>query len=75
MSETTTVWMSHFDYIERMAPGFRSVAHTDNCPVAACEDVSRNLYAIQFHPEVLHTAEGSKMLHNFVRNICGCAGT
>ena len=75
VSETTTVWMSHFDYIERMAPGFRSVAHTDNCPVAACEDVSRNLYAIQFHPEVLHTAEGSKMLHNFVRNICGCAGT
>lgn len=71
----TVVWMSHFDYISEMAPGFKSVAHTTDCPVAACEDVSRLLYAIQFHPEVLHTAEGTKILYNFVRNICGCAGT
>ena len=67
-------WMSHFDYISQMAPGFRSVATTAHCPVAACEDVSRNLYAIQFHPEVLHTEEGTKMLRNFVMNICKCAG-
>ena len=73
--ETTTVWMSHFDYISQMADGFRAVAHTDNCPVAAAENVEAGLYAIQFHPEVLHSVEGSKMLHNFVRNICGCAGT
>jgi len=74
VSEHTTCWMSHFDYIAQMAPGFRAVAKTANCPVAACENVERNLYAIQFHPEVLHTPEGSKMLYNFVRNICGCSG-
>ena len=71
----TVCWMSHFDYISKLAPGFRSVAHTLNCPVAAAECVEKQLYAIQFHPEVLHTPEGSKMLFNFVRNICGCTGT
>ena len=70
----TVCWMSHFDYIARMAPGFRAVAHTANCPVAAAEWEERGLYAIQFHPEVLHTAEGSRMLYNFVRHICGCVG-
>ena len=72
---STICWMSHFDYISKLAPGFTAVAHTDNCPVAAAQDLSRKLFAIQFHPEVLHTVEGSRMLHNFVRNICGCAGT
>ena len=70
----TTCWMSHFDYISRLAPGFMSIAHTANCPVAAAENPAKKLYAIQFHPEVLHTPEGSKMLYNFVRGICGCAG-
>ena len=74
-TNTTICWMSHFDYISKAAPGFRIVAHTADCPVAAAEDANRKLYAIQFHPEVLHTVEGSKMLHNFVRGICGCAGT
>lgn len=74
VSADTICWMSHFDYIAEMAPGFRVIAVTDNCPVAAAECVERNLYAIQFHPEVLHTVEGSKMLYNFVRNICGCNG-
>ena len=60
VSANTIVWMSHFDYISKMADGFTSVAHTADCPVAACEDTSRDLYAIQFHPEVLHTAEGTK---------------
>lgn len=72
---STICWMSHFDYISQLAPGFESVAHTDNCPVAAAQDKSRDLYAIQFHPEVLHTLEGSKMLYNYVRGVCGCAGT
>ena len=71
----TVCWMSHFDYISKLAPGFKSIAHTLNCPVAAAECAEKKLYAIQFHPEVLHTPEGSKMLFNFVRNICGCAGT
>ena len=74
-SEKSTCWMSHFDYISRTAPGFKTVAHTDDCPVAAAEDSSRRLYAIQFHPEVLHTTEGTQMIRNFVRDICGCAGT
>ena len=74
-SEKSTCWMSHFDYISRTAPGFKVVAHTDDCPVAAAEDANRRLYAIQFHPEVLHTTEGTQMIRNFVRDICGCAGT
>jgi len=74
VSEDTICWMSHFDYISKLAPGFRVVATTDNCPVAAAECAEKGLYAIQFHPEVLHTTEGSKMLYNFVRNICGCKG-
>ena len=73
--ETSVVWMSHFDYISKLAPGFTSVAHTDNCPVAAAENGEKNLYAIQFHPEVLHTQYGKEILFNFVRNICGCEGT
>ena len=70
----TICWMSHFDYIAEMAPGFRAVAATANCPVAAAECKEKNLYLIQFHPEVLHTVEGSRMLYNFVRNVCGCCG-
>ena len=67
-------WMSHNDYIEQAAPGFKITAHTVNCPVAAAENEEKGLYAVQFHPEVLHTAEGKKMLHNFVYNVCGCTG-
>lgn len=74
VSADTICWMSHFDYIAEMAPGFKSIAATANCPVAATECAEQKLYAIQFHPEVLHTLEGSKMLYNFVRNICGCSG-
>lgn len=65
-------WMSHFDYISKTAPGFEVVATTPDCPVAACQNVEKDLYAIQFHPEVLHTEEGTKMLSNFVLNVCHC---
>ena len=75
VSRTTICWMSHFDYISKIAPGFAVTAHTADCPVAAAEDMGRRLFAIQFHPEVLHTDEGTKMLYNFVRGVCGCAGT
>ena len=75
VNETTICWMSHFDYISKAAPDFRIIAHTADCPVAAAENQESNLYAIQFHPEVLHTQEGTKMLYNFVRNVCGCSGT
>lgn len=73
--EKEICWMSHFDRIAETAPGFRVTAHTADCPIAAAEDAGRNLYAIQFHPEVLHTEHGKEMLYNFVRNVCGCAGT
>ena len=75
VKETTICWMSHFDYISNIAPEFEIIAHTVDCPVAAAQCLEKNLYAIQFHPEVLHTEEGTKMLYNFVRGICGCAGT
>ena len=71
---STVCWMSHNDYIEQAAPGFKITAHTVNCPVAAAENEEKGLYAVQFHPAVLHTAEGKKMLHNFVYNVCGCTG-
>ena len=67
-------WMSHFDYISKVAPGFRIVAHTADCPVAAAQNESKNLYAIQFHPEVLHTLEGTRMLENYVKGVCSCSG-
>ena len=75
VSEKTICWMSHFDYISKVADEFDIVATTSDCPVAAAQNKEKNLYAIQFHPEVLHTQEGTKMLYNFVRNVCGCAGT
>ncbi len=74
VSEDTVCWMSHFDYISKVAPGFDICATTADCPVAAAENPEKKLYAIQFHPEVLHTMEGTKMLSNFVYNVCHCAG-
>lgn len=74
VSEDTVCWMSHFDYISKVAPGFDICATTSDCPVAAAENSEKKLYAIQFHPEVLHTVEGTKMLSNFVYNVCHCAG-
>ena len=75
VSRTTVCWMSHNDFISKTAPGFKVTAHTADCPVATAEDSEKKLFAIQFHPEVLHTKEGTKMLYNFVRGVCGCAGT
>ncbi|MGN1266707.1 MAG: glutamine-hydrolyzing GMP synthase, partial [Dorea sp.] len=74
VSPKTVCWMSHFDYISKIAPGFEITAHTADCPVAAAENAQAGLYAIQYHPEVLHTVEGTKMLSNFVLEVCGCAG-
>lgn len=70
----TICWMSHTDYISKAAPGFEVVAHTADCPVAAAECAVKQLYAIQFHPEVLHTVRGKEILYNYVRVICGCRG-
>ena len=74
---STVVWMSHGDRIERMPPGFRSIAHTANSPIAAMkrDDHKGRIYCLQFHPEVVHTPEGTTLLRNFVYNICGCKPT
>ena len=74
VSEKTICWMSHTDYIEKAPDNFRITAHTPVCPVAAMENPEKNLYAVQFHPEVMHTQEGKQMLSNFVYNVCGCSG-
>ena len=66
--------MSHTDYIEKAPEGFKIVATTPVCPVAAMECEEKKLYAVQFHPEVMHTQEGNKMLSNFLFNACECAG-
>ena len=71
---TTTTWMSHTDYIKTAPAGFKVIGHTDNCPVAAMECPEKNLYSVQFHPEVMHSVEGQKMLHNFLFNVCKCSG-
>lgn len=74
VSGKTNCWMSHTDYIATAPEGFTVTAHTPVCPVAAMENPSRKLYATQFHPEVVHTKEGQKMLSNFVYHVCGCKG-
>lgn len=74
VEEKTICWMSHTDYIAKAPEGFQVVATTPVCPVAAMECPEKKLYATQFHPEVMHTVEGMKMLSNFVYKVCGCSG-
>ena len=70
----TIMWMSHTDYIETLPSGFKVTAHTPVCPVAAMENPTAGFYATQFHPEVMHSVEGFKILQNFVLKVCGCKG-
>lgn len=70
----TTVWMSHTDYVSQPPAGFTITAHTPVCPVAGMENKEKGLYAVQFHPEVMHSEEGMKMLQSFVYEVCGCIG-
>jgi GMP synthase (glutamine-hydrolysing) len=74
VSRETVCWMSHTDYIAKLPEGFRVTATTESCPVAGLECPEKNLYAVQFHPEVVHTVEGTKMFHDFVYDVCGCSG-
>ena len=74
ISDKTICWMSHTDYIAKAPENFKVIAHTPVCPVAAMECPEKKLYATQFHPEVMHTQEGVKMLSNFIYKVCGCSG-
>lgn len=69
-----TTWMSHIDYVKELPEGFRTVASTDSCPVAAMENRDKNIYAIQFHAEVNHTENGHDMIDNFLKKVCGAKG-
>ncbi|MCR5515525.1 MAG: glutamine-hydrolyzing GMP synthase [Lachnospira sp.] len=74
VSPKTITWMSHTDYIAKAPEGFKVIGHTPNCPVAAMENEAKKLYAVQFHPEVMHSVEGQKMIRNFLYNVCECSG-
>ena len=68
---TSICWMSHGVEVERLSPGFRAIAHTAGCAYAAIENAEKKLYGVQFHPEVVHTEYGTKILENFLYGICG----
>ena len=68
-----SVWMSHGDQVAVLPPGFESVAHSWNTPVAAMEDRRKRLYGLQFHPEVVHTPRGIEILRNFLFGVCQCS--
>ncbi|MEA1015900.1 glutamine-hydrolyzing GMP synthase [Sphingosinicella sp. LY1275] len=72
--EKHQVWMSHGDKVESIPPGFKIVAQSDGAPFAATADEARRFYGVQFHPEVVHTPDGAKLISNFVRHVCGLAG-
>jgi GMP synthase (glutamine-hydrolysing) len=70
----TTCWMSHTYHVSKPPAGFVATASTNTCAIAAMANDAQKLYAVQFHPEVLHTPQGTKMLHNFLYTICQCKG-
>ena len=70
LEKCETVWMSHGDYLEKMPKGFSPIAKTENAPIAAIENAEKNIYGIQFHPEVVHTPKGKVVLKNFVIGVC-----
>lgn len=72
--EKSTVWMSHTDYIATPPKGYEIIATTNDCPCASMQNVEKNIYAVQFHPEVTHSEFGNQMLYNFVYDVCHCTG-
>ncbi|MEE8452044.1 MAG: glutamine-hydrolyzing GMP synthase, partial [Thermoguttaceae bacterium] len=75
VSETTQVWMSHGDQVASVSDDFLPLAATETCPIAAVKHKELPIYGLQFHPEVTHTPEGSRILGNFLANVCKCRGT
>ena len=73
VDKKTIVWMSHTDYVSKTPAGFKITASSNTCPVAAMENEEKKIYAVQYHPEVMHSVLGMTMLKNFVTNICKCS--
>lgn len=73
--ESPQVWMSHGDSLKSLPENFEIIAHSENSPICAIQNIEKKIYGVQFHPEVHHTTDGKKILENFVRNICGCSET
>ncbi len=74
VKKESVVWMSHGDYLESSPDGFNVIAVSDHSPICAMSDEDKKIYGLQFHPEVMHTEEGKKIIHNFLFNICRCKG-
>jgi GMP synthase (glutamine-hydrolysing) len=72
LGEKEKVWMSHGDTVYSLPAEFEQLAHTESCPVAAFRHKTKPIYGLQWHPEVIHTANGARMLHNFIFHVCGC---
>ena len=70
--DNSVCWMSHTDYLSSLPANYEIVAHTEKCPIAAFEDTKKNIYGLQFHPEVTHTVHGMAMIRSFVLDVCGC---
>lgn len=75
ISNKSQVWMSHGDSVSALAPGFEIISSTDNCPITAVENLDKKFYGVQFHPEVVHSVEGTQLLENFVIEVCECEKT
>ncbi len=74
VSKNSTVWMSHGDYLTRLPDHFKVIAESDHSPICAISNEEENIYGVQFHPEVMHTQEGTKIIRNFLYNVCRCKG-
>lgn len=72
LSDKEKVWMSHGDTVCALPSEYESLAHTENCPIAAFRHKTKPIYGLQWHPEVIHTDNGSRMLHNFIFKVCKC---
>lgn len=74
LNGSTTVWMSHGDALSQIPVGFEPIAHTDNAPICAIRNPAKKIYGVQFHPEVVHTPDGKKILSNFLFRVCSASG-
>ena len=74
VEDASIVWMSHGDYLSELPRGFKIVGESDHSPICAISNQSRKIYGLQFHPEVVHTEKGEKIINNFLFDICKCKG-